>query len=84
MYLLTYHQQTNWSQETNEQTKVVQEVVSPEVSKLNHALVNKKQGDQMQFSLEKPSYQSMDCVIKWGNRLSNSIRIFAEKTAEMS
>ena len=38
----------------------------------------------MQFSLEKPSYQSMDCVIKWGNRLSNSIRIFAEKTAEMS
>ena len=33
--------------------KVIQEVVSPEVSKLNHAVMNKKQGDQMQFSLEK-------------------------------
>ena len=31
-------------------TKVIQEVVSPEVSKLNHAVTNKKQGDQMQFS----------------------------------
>ena len=35
------------------QTKVIQEVVSQEVSKLNHAVINKKQGDQMQFSLEK-------------------------------
>ena len=33
--------------------KVIQEVVSPEVSKLNHAVMNKKQGDQMQFSLRK-------------------------------
>ena len=33
--------------------KVIQEVVSPEISKLNHAVKNKKQGDQMQFSLEK-------------------------------
>ena len=31
----------------------MQEVVSPEVSKLNHAVMNKKQRDQMQFSLEK-------------------------------
>ena len=31
----------------------MQEVVSPEVSKLNHAVMNKKQGDQMQFSLER-------------------------------
>ena len=53
MYLLTYHQQTNWSQQTNKQTKGIQEVVSPEVSKLNHAVMNKKQGDQMQFSLKK-------------------------------
>ena len=53
MYLLTYHQQTNLSQQTNEQTKVIQEVVSPEVSMLNHTVINKKQGDQMQFSLEK-------------------------------
>ena len=44
---------TNWSQQTNEQTKINQEVVLPEVSKLNHAVMNKKQGDQMQFSLEK-------------------------------
>ena len=41
-----YHQQTK------EQAKLIQEVVPPEVSKLNHAvLMNKKQGDQMQFSL---------------------------------
>ena len=58
-------------QQTNEQTNVIQEVVSPEVSMLNPAVMNKKQGDQMQFSLEKedqkkmdsskPSYQSTDC-----------------------
>ena len=47
MYLLTYHQQTNWSQQTNEQTKFIQEVAPPEVSELNHAVMNKKQGDQM-------------------------------------
>ena len=40
-------------QQTNEQTNVIQEVVSPEVSMLNPAVMNKKQGDQMQFSLEK-------------------------------
>ena len=48
-----YHQQTNKSQQIIEQTKVILEVVSPEVSKLNHAVLNKKQGDQMQFSPEK-------------------------------
>ena len=35
------------------QTKVIQEIVSSEASKLNHAVMSKKQGDQMQFSLEK-------------------------------
>ena len=35
-------EQTNYSQQTNEQTKVIQEVVSPEVPKLNHVAVNKK------------------------------------------
>ena len=39
--------------QTNEQTNVIQGVVSTEVSKFNHAVMNKKQGDQMQFSLEK-------------------------------
>ena len=43
---------TNWSQQTNEQIKVIQEVVSPEVPKPNHAVINKKR-DQKQFSLEK-------------------------------
>ena len=38
---------------TNEQTNVIQGIVSTEVSKLNHAVMNKKQGDQIQFSLEK-------------------------------
>ena len=53
MYLLTYHQQANSSQQTNEQRRVIEEVVSPEVSKLNHALIKKKQRDEMQLSLEK-------------------------------
>ena len=48
-----YYQQTNYSQQINEQTKVILELVLTEVSKLNHAVMNKKQGDQMQFSLEK-------------------------------
>ena len=48
------HQQTNKSQQTKEETKVIQKVVSPDASKLNHAVMNKKkQGHQMQFSLEK-------------------------------
>ena len=55
----------------------------------------------MQFSIKKkmgssnPLYQSVDCVIKWGNRFINSIRISficlmkclscnREKIAEMS
>ena len=47
-WLCAYHKQTNPSPQTNDQTKVIQEVASPEVSKLNHAVMNKKQGDQMQ------------------------------------
>ena len=43
----TINKQTSSSQ-TNEKTKVIQEVASPEVSKLNPAVMNKKQGDQMQ------------------------------------
>ena len=31
----------------------MQEVISPEVSKLNHSVINKKQEHQMKFSLEK-------------------------------
>ena len=34
IYLLTYHQQINLSQQTNKQAKLIQEVVSPDVSKL--------------------------------------------------
>ena len=45
-WLRTYWPTINkQSQQTNEQTKIIQEVVSPEVSKLNHAVMNKKQGD---------------------------------------
>ena len=77
-----YHQHTYWPQQTIKQAKVIQEVLSPEVSKVNNVVMNKKQGDQMQFSPEKrlekrkwihhssfvsSSYQPMDCVIKWGN-----------------
>ena len=75
MYLLTYHQQTNKSLQTTKQTKVIQEVVSQEVSEFNHPVMNRKQGDQMQFSKTRkkkmdssdPTYQYMDCVIKWDN-----------------
>ena len=47
-----YHQQTNYSLQTIEQTKVIQEVVSLEVSKLNHAVMNKKR-DKTQFFSKK-------------------------------
>ena len=52
--LYNYQQQTNSSSQNSKETKVFQEVASPEVSKLNRAVMNKDQGDQMQkFSLEK-------------------------------
>ena len=35
------------------QTNVIQEEVLPEVSKLNHVVMNKKQGGQIKFSPEK-------------------------------
>ena len=47
------HQQTNYSQQTIEQTKAIQDVVLPEVSKLNYALLIKKQGYQIQSFPEK-------------------------------
>ena len=48
-----HHQQANWSYQTIKQTRFIQELVSPEVSKLSHTVMNKKQEDQMQFSPEK-------------------------------
>ena len=39
---------------TSEQTKVIQEVVLPEVFKLNQAVMNKKQGDYAVFSRKVP------------------------------
>ena len=47
-----YHQQTNQSQQTIELIKVIQELVSLEVPKLNHAVMNKK-GDRMEFFSRK-------------------------------
>ena len=41
----TYHQETKYSERNNEQTKVIQEVVSTELSKLSYTVMNKKQGD---------------------------------------
>ena len=37
------------SQQTNEQIKVIQEVVSPEVSKMNPAVINKKKDIKCSF-----------------------------------
>ena len=53
-YLYNYHhQQTNQSQQTILQIKVIQQVVSTVVSKLNNALMNKKQEGQIQFFSQK-------------------------------
>ena len=41
----TYYQETKYSEQNNEQTKVIQEVVSTELSTLSHTVMNKKQGD---------------------------------------
>ena len=41
------------SQQANEQTKVIQEVVSPELPKLNHAVMNKKRDQNAVFLIKK-------------------------------
>ena len=51
--LQLYDQYTKQSHQTIEQTKVIQEVVSPEVSKLIYNVMNEKQGDKIQSSPEK-------------------------------
>ena len=88
MYLLTYPTKKLVSnQRLNESYSRSSFIVIRSISKLNHTVMNQKQGYQMQFSLEKktrkkkvtsfnPSYQSMDCVIKWGIRFINSTRNF--------
>ena len=49
--LAIYHQNKQTSpNKPSSKAKVIKEVVSPEVSKLSYSVVNKKQGDQMQFS----------------------------------
>ena len=49
----TYHQRTNCYFNCSQQTKEQTEVIQPVVYTLNHVAMNKKQVDQMQFSLEK-------------------------------
>ena len=54
MYVPTDLPSTNrLSQQINDQTKVIQEVVSLEVPKLNHTAMNKKQGNQIPVSSRK-------------------------------
>ena len=48
-----YLPSTNKLISTNEQIKVIREVVSPEVSKLNRAVMNKKQEDKILVSRDK-------------------------------
>ena len=50
-----YHQQTNYSQQTIEQTKFIHKVLSPDVSKPNHAVLNKMPGPNAVFSRKKTS-----------------------------
>ena len=61
-----YHQWTNQSQQTVEQTEVIQEAVSPKVSKLNHSVMKKKQGGQMQSFSRKKTVEKR----KWTHHLS--------------
>ena len=54
MYVPTDLPSTNrLSQQINDQTKVIQEVVSLEVPKLNHTAMNKKQGKKIPVSSRK-------------------------------
>ena len=48
------------SQEPAQQTKILQEAISPEVSKLNHSVMSKKHRDQIQFSPEKKRLQKKE------------------------
>ena len=57
----------NLSEQTIEQTKVIQEVASPGLSKLNDAVMNKKQGDRMQFSPEKRILIHQSCQLSPSN-----------------
>ena len=41
------------SQHPRKHTIVIQKVISPEGSKLNHSVINQTQGDQIRLSLEK-------------------------------
>ena len=50
-----YHQQTNYSQQTIEQTKFIHKVLSPDVSKPNHTVLNKMPGPNAVFSRKKTS-----------------------------
>ena len=90
-WLCTYWPTNNnkkLSQQTNEQTKVIQEVVTPEVSKLNHTRCNEQKARRSNavFSSKKtrkkkmnssnPSYQPMVCVVKLGIQFINSRHFF--------
>ena len=48
-----YHQQTKYFQQTTKQTKVIQEVVSSEVSELNHVIMNKNKEIKRSFLQKK-------------------------------
>ena len=48
------------SQQNVKQTEVIQEVVSPEVSKVNHSVMNKKRGNQIEFSPEKKTQKKKE------------------------
>ena len=82
-YSPTINNQTSLNKSIRKR-KLFKKLVAPEVSKLNHAVINKKQRDKMQFFLEKnttknrmksfnPSYQRMDCVIKLGVQFIKSL-----------
>ena len=45
-----------------EQTEFTQKVVSPEVSKLNHTITNKKPEDKIQFSPKKQTPEKGKCI----------------------
>ena len=71
-YIQTYVPSTNKLVSTNiEQTKVIQDIVSPEVSKLNYALLNKS---TCQINI----LVNGDCVIKrvYNRSINSTINFF--------
>ena len=62
-YSPTINNQTSLNKPIRKQ-KLFKKLVAPEVSKLNHAVINKKQRDKMQFFSRKKYYKKRNEIIQ--------------------